>query len=85
MFVADAPTAAAIRKAYVESGELSAVVELRRQFPGIAYTHRSGRTLMLRTVAGGSHGQDQLLTNGQPPPAIGLKACSAGIVRSNSK
>jgi len=38
------------RRAYVESGELSAVVELRRQFPGIAYRHRSGRTLMLRTV-----------------------------------
>src|ERR1700712_1761533 len=35
MFAVDEPTAAAIRKAYVESGELSAVVELRRHFPGI--------------------------------------------------
>ena len=32
----DEPTAAAIRKAYQDSGELAAVVELRRHFPGIA-------------------------------------------------
>jgi hypothetical protein len=42
-------------------------------------------TSTLRTVAGGPHGLAQLLTKGQPPPAIGLKACSAGIVRSNLK
>lgn len=36
MFSVDHPTAEAIRKVFVESGELSAVVELRRRFPGIA-------------------------------------------------
>ena len=36
MFVVDEATAAAIRKAYDESGELSAMIELRRHFPGIA-------------------------------------------------
>ncbi len=36
MFTVDEATAAAIRKAYVESGELSAMIELRRHFPGIA-------------------------------------------------
>jgi hypothetical protein len=36
MLVVDEPTAAAIRKAYAESGELSAVVNLRRLFPEIA-------------------------------------------------
>lgn len=33
MFVVDEPTAAAIRQAFIEGGELSAVVELRRHFP----------------------------------------------------
>ena len=36
MFIVDESTAAAIRQAYAESGELSAMVELRRHFPGIA-------------------------------------------------
>jgi hypothetical protein len=36
MFSVDEATAAAIRRAFEESGELSAVAELRRQFPGIA-------------------------------------------------
>jgi len=33
MFTVDEATAAAIRRAFNESGELSAVVELRRHFP----------------------------------------------------
>ena len=33
MFVVDEPTAAAIRQAFIEGGELFAVVELRRHFP----------------------------------------------------
>jgi hypothetical protein len=49
MFVVDAPTAAAIRKAYVESGELSAVVELRRHFPGIADNENA--RLCVRSIA----------------------------------
>ena len=36
MFAVDEPTAAAIRLAFAESGELAAVAELRRRYPGIA-------------------------------------------------
>src|SRR3978361_2030581 len=49
MFVVDEPTAAAIRKAYLESGELSAVVELRRRFPGIVDNENA--RLCVRTIA----------------------------------
>jgi hypothetical protein len=34
MFTVDEPTAAVIRQAFEEGGELSAVVELRRHFRG---------------------------------------------------
>ena len=50
MFTVDQATAAAIRKAYVESGELSAVVELRRHFPGIVDNENA--RLCVRTIAG---------------------------------
>ncbi len=43
------PTAAAIRKVYEESGELSAVVELRRHFPGIADNENARRCV--RSIA----------------------------------
>ena len=36
MFVVDEEAAEAIRRAWDEGGELSAVVELRRRFPGVA-------------------------------------------------
>jgi hypothetical protein len=36
MFIVDESTANAVRQAYNESGELSAAIELRRRFPGIA-------------------------------------------------
>ncbi len=49
MFTVDEPTATAVRKAYVESGELSAVVELRRHFPGIADNENA--RLCVRTIA----------------------------------
>jgi hypothetical protein len=49
MFTVDAATAAAIRKAYAEGGELSAVVELRRHFPGIADNENA--RLCVRTIA----------------------------------
>jgi hypothetical protein len=49
MFVVDEPNAAAIRKAYLESGELSAVVELRRHFPGIV--NNENARLCVRTIA----------------------------------
>jgi hypothetical protein len=35
MFCVDEQTAEAIRKAYDQDGEFSAVMELRRRFPGI--------------------------------------------------
>ena len=50
MFTVDEATAAAIRKAYLESGELSAVVELRRHFPGIVDNENARRCV--RTIAG---------------------------------
>lgn len=50
MFSVDEATAAAIRKAFEESGELSAVAELRRHFPGIADNENA--RLCVRTIAG---------------------------------
>ncbi len=49
MFVVDEPTAEAIRRAYLERGELSAVVELRRHFPGIVDNENARRCV--RTIA----------------------------------
>jgi hypothetical protein len=49
MFVVDEATAAAIRRVYVEDGELSAVIELRRHFPGIADNENA--RLCARTIA----------------------------------
>ncbi len=49
MFVLDGPTAAAIRQAFIEGGELSATVELRRHFPLLADS-AAGRCA--RTIAG---------------------------------
>jgi hypothetical protein len=57
MFCVDETTAAAIRRAYEEEGELSAVVALRRFFPGIMDDANARRCA--RTIAGwtpiGSH------------------------------
>jgi hypothetical protein len=49
MFAVDEATAEAIRRAYFESGELSAVVELRRHFPGISDNENA--RLCVRTIA----------------------------------
>jgi hypothetical protein len=43
MFAVDESTADAIRQAYEEAGELAAVVELRRRFPGIADNENARR------------------------------------------
>jgi hypothetical protein len=51
MFSVDETTAAAIRQAYEASGELSAVVELRRHFPGITDNESARRCV--RAIAGG--------------------------------
>jgi hypothetical protein len=50
MFSVDETTAAAIRQVFEESGELSAVVELRRHIPGIK--DNAAARLCVRTIAG---------------------------------
>ena len=49
MFTVSESAAEAIRRAYQDGGELSAVVELRRQFPGI--TDNENARLCVRTIA----------------------------------
>jgi hypothetical protein len=50
MFCVDDSTAAAIRRAYEEGGELSAAVELRRYFPRVADNANARRCA--RIIAG---------------------------------
>jgi hypothetical protein len=50
MFVVSEADAAAIRTAYEQGGELSAVVELRRLFPGLA--NNENARLCARSIAG---------------------------------
>jgi len=50
MFVVDEKTAEAIRRAWDKSGELSAVVELRRHYPLI--TDNAQARLCVRTIVG---------------------------------
>jgi hypothetical protein len=50
MFVVDEPAAEAIRRAFNESGELAAVVELRRFFPLIQDNEQA--RACVRTIAG---------------------------------
>jgi hypothetical protein len=49
MFAVDEPTAEAIRRAFNESGELAAVVELRRYFPGV--TDNEQARVCVRSIA----------------------------------
>ena len=49
MFMVDEATAEAIRKAYEDQGELAAVVELRRHFPGI--TDNENARLCVQSIA----------------------------------
>jgi len=50
MFVVDEATAAAIRRAWEEGGELAGVVELRRHFPLIADNEQARRCV--RAIVG---------------------------------
>ena len=50
MFVVSESDAAAIRAAFDQGGKLSAVVELRRLFPGLA--NNENTRLCARTIAG---------------------------------
>jgi hypothetical protein len=63
MFVVSEVDADAIREAFNKGGELSAAVELRRRFPGIA-DNQNARACA-RTIAG--------WTKLQTPPPIPLK------------
>jgi hypothetical protein len=72
MFVVDDITAAAIRKAYEENGELSAVVELRRHFPGI--TDNANARLCVRSIA-----------SWQPLPPLPPKKPRACRTRSSTR
>ena len=50
MFVVSEEAAAAIRSAYEQGGELSAVIEVRRLFPGV--TDNAKARACARTIAG---------------------------------
>ena len=50
MFVVDEETAAAIRRAWKEGGELAGVAELRRHFPLVADTAQARRCV--RAIVG---------------------------------
>jgi len=50
MFSVDEPTAAAIRRAFDDGGELAGVIELRRHFPLIA--DNANARLCVRAIAG---------------------------------
>lgn len=50
MFMVDEADAAAIRAAFMEGGEFSAAIELRRRFPGIVDNDQA--RLCARTIAG---------------------------------
>jgi hypothetical protein len=49
MFIVNESQAASIRRAFEEDGELSAIIELRRHFPGIADYENARRCV--RTIA----------------------------------
>ena len=53
MFMVDEETAAAIRHAWDEGGELSAVAELRRRFPHVTDGENARRCV--RTIVGWMH------------------------------
>jgi hypothetical protein len=71
MFVVSELDAAAIRAAFDQGGELSAAVELRRLFPGLA--NNENTRLCARTIAGW-----------QPLPPLPLKRSSACRTRSST-
>jgi len=71
MFSVDEPTAAAIRKAFEEGGELAAIVELRRHFPGI--TGNENARLCVRAIAGW-----------EPLPAVARKRTRTRRARSST-
>jgi hypothetical protein len=71
MFCVDEATAAAIRQVFEDSGELSAVVELRRHFPGI--TNNETARICVRAIAGW-----------KPLPPLPRKRTRTGRTRSST-
>ncbi len=74
MFVVPEADAAAIRTAFHEEGELSAIIELQQRFPGIA-DHAKARACV-RTIAG----WQQLLP--VPYPVVPLNPVKGGRRRT---
>jgi hypothetical protein len=72
MFIVSESDAAAIRAAFDQGGELSAAVELRRLFPGLA--NNENTRLFARTIAGW-----------QPLPALPPKKPRACRTRSSTR
>ena len=64
MFSVDEPTAAAIRRAFDDGGELAGVVELRRHFPLITDNAKAGECV--RIIAGWQPLADRLLRPAKP-------------------
>jgi hypothetical protein len=67
MFVVDEATAEAIRRAYDEGGELSAIVEFRRHFPLISDNAKAGECV--RIIAGWRKMPEQPPRGARPPRA----------------
>jgi len=66
MFIVTEEDAAAIRAAFDQGGELSAVVELRRRFPGI--TDNAHARTCVRSIAGWTPLPPALCTVARPRP-----------------
>jgi hypothetical protein len=69
MFVVSDAEAAAIRAAYEQSGELSAAVELRRRFPGVASTAQARECALI--IAGWQPKFDPSMPRGRTKVAAG--------------
>lgn len=67
MFTVDEATAAAIRRAYDDRGELAGVAELRRRFPLIA--DNAHARLCVRAIAGWKPIPDRLQVRGGRRPS----------------
>lgn len=72
MFTVDEPTAAAIRRAFDDGGELAGVVELRRHFPLIA--DNAHARLCVRAIAGWTPLADRPSAEDGPGPGASSRS-----------